>query len=63
MPISSENFAACHANTTPTIVLIDGAGVVRFYHPGAVSEAELAAQLQAVLRKGSNAPNPGSSLR
>ena len=29
---------------TPTLVLIDRAGVVRYYHPGAASEAELSAR-------------------
>ena len=38
-------------STTPTLVLIDRAGVVRYYHPGAASEAELTAQIRSVLRK------------
>jgi thiol-disulfide isomerase/thioredoxin len=49
-PLSAANFAAYGASTTPTIVLTDRAGVVRFYHPGAVTEAELTARVQAVLR-------------
>jgi thiol-disulfide isomerase/thioredoxin len=50
-PLSTANFLAYGASTTPTLILIDGAGVVRFYHPGAVSEAELSARIQAILRK------------
>ena len=49
-PLSEANFQAYGASTTPTIVLLDRAGVVRFYHPGAVSEPELTARVQAVLR-------------
>jgi thiol-disulfide isomerase/thioredoxin len=49
-PLSEANFQAYGASTTPTVALVDRAGVVRFYHPGAVSEAELTAHVQAVLR-------------
>jgi thiol-disulfide isomerase/thioredoxin len=49
-PLSVANFQAYGASTTPTVVLVDRAGVVRFYHPGAVSEPELAAHVQALLR-------------
>jgi thiol-disulfide isomerase/thioredoxin len=50
-PLSAENFITYGASTTPTLVLIDRAGVVRYYHPGAASEAELTAQIRGVLRK------------
>jgi thiol-disulfide isomerase/thioredoxin len=49
-PVSDANFRAYGASTTPTIVLIDRAGIVRYYHPGAVSEQELSARVRAVLR-------------
>jgi len=49
-PLSAANFAAYGASTTPTIVLVDRAGVVRYYHPGAVTEAELADRVQTLLR-------------
>jgi len=49
-PLSAVNFQSYGASTTPTLVLLDRAGVVRFYHPGAVSEPELAAHVQDVLR-------------
>ena len=51
-PISASNFLTYGASTTPTLVLIDAAGVVRYYHPGAVSEEELAARIRSVLKKG-----------
>jgi thiol-disulfide isomerase/thioredoxin len=49
-PVSARNFEAYGASTTPTVVLVDRAGVVRFYHPGAVTEPELTARVQALLR-------------
>jgi thiol-disulfide isomerase/thioredoxin len=49
VPLSAANFPTYGASTTPTLILIDRAGVVRFYHPGAASEAELSARIQALL--------------
>jgi thiol-disulfide isomerase/thioredoxin len=49
-PLSAANFAAYGASTTPTVVLIDRLGMVRFYHPGAVTESELTARVQMLLR-------------
>ena len=51
VPVSAANFQAYGASTTPTIVLLDRNGIVRFYHPGAVSEAELAARIEALLKR------------
>jgi len=50
-PLSNANFLKYGASTTPTLVLIDSAGVVRWYHPGSISGPELAARIQAVLHK------------
>jgi thiol-disulfide isomerase/thioredoxin len=50
-PLSAANFVIYGASTTPTLVLIDGAGVVRYYHPGAASEAELTAKIREVLKR------------
>jgi thiol-disulfide isomerase/thioredoxin len=50
-PLSAGNFLQYGASSTPTLVLLDAAGVVRYYHPGAVSEVELAAHIQAVLKR------------
>jgi thiol-disulfide isomerase/thioredoxin len=50
-PISAPGFLAYGASSTPTLVLIDRAGIVRYYHPGAASEAELAAQIQKVIAR------------
>ena len=51
VPLSTVNFPVYGASTTPTLILIDRAGVVRLYHPGAASEAELTVRIQAVLRE------------
>ena len=51
VPVSSAAFLAYGASTTPTLVLLDRAGVVRYYHPGAATQAELAAQIEKVLAR------------
>jgi thiol-disulfide isomerase/thioredoxin len=51
VPLSAANFQQYGSSTTPTIVLVDAAGKVRFYHPGALSEQELTAQIVKVLAK------------
>jgi thiol-disulfide isomerase/thioredoxin len=51
VPVSAENFRTYGASTTPTLVLLDRHGAVRFYHPGAVPEGELEARIQAVLKE------------
>ena len=38
VPLDASNFERYGASTTPTLVLLDGSGVVRYYHPGAVPE-------------------------
>jgi thiol-disulfide isomerase/thioredoxin len=50
-PVSEENFKVYGASTTPTLVLLDRKGIVRMYHPGAISYGELAMQVQAVLKR------------
>ena len=49
-PISASNCQAYGASTTPTLVLVDRAGIVRDYHPGAMSGQELGAKVQELLR-------------
>jgi thiol-disulfide isomerase/thioredoxin len=51
VPLSNANFLKYGASTTPTLVLIDSAGVVRLYHPGNLSGPDLAARIQALLHK------------
>jgi thiol-disulfide isomerase/thioredoxin len=47
-PLSEANFRNYGASTTPTLVLIDRAGIVRLYHPGAMTLDELRAALNKV---------------
>jgi thiol-disulfide isomerase/thioredoxin len=47
-PLSAVNFIAYGASTTPTLVLIDRRGLVSYYHPGALPEAELSARIRAL---------------
>jgi thiol-disulfide isomerase/thioredoxin len=44
-PVSEANFRNYGASTTPTLVLIDRHGIVRVYHPGAMTLDELRAAL------------------
>jgi len=47
--VSEANFTRYGASTTPTVVLIDRAGIVRLYHPGAMTYAELRAAVVKVV--------------
>jgi thiol-disulfide isomerase/thioredoxin len=47
--ISETNFTRYGASTTPTLVLIDRAGIVRLYHPGAMTYAELRGAVEGVI--------------
>jgi thiol-disulfide isomerase/thioredoxin len=49
-PLSEENFARYGVSTTPTLVLVDGAGVVRLYNPGNLSYEQLAGKIAPLLR-------------
>ena len=51
VPLSAANFIAYGASSTPTLVLIDRAGAVRWYHPGSASEAELNARIRTILTR------------
>jgi hypothetical protein len=48
--IDSELFRNLGASTTPTIVLVDGRGIVRFYHPGQMTYQELAPKIEEMMR-------------
>jgi len=47
-PISDENMKNYGASTTPTIVMIDRQGIVRLYHPGNMTLAQLRAALDKI---------------
>jgi len=46
VPLSAGNFNRYGCSTTPTLVLIDKLGIVRLYHPGAMSYEALAEQVR-----------------
>jgi len=47
--VNEENFRVYGASTTPTLVLVDRYGIVRLYHPGALTYAELRARVVGLL--------------
>jgi thiol-disulfide isomerase/thioredoxin len=49
VPLSEENFKNFGSSTSPTLVLIDRKGIVRMYHPGAMSYEELRSRILPVL--------------
>lgn len=51
VPVSKHNFDVYGASTTPTLVLVDRAGKVAWYHPGAVPYAELRSQIEKVVAR------------
>jgi thiol-disulfide isomerase/thioredoxin len=51
LPLSEANFRRYGASTTPTVVLTDAEGKVRMYHPGALTEPELVAEIRKVIAR------------
>lgn len=49
VPLSEANFAKFGVSTTPTMVLVDGQGIVRLYNPGTATYETLAAKIDAAL--------------
>ena len=49
-PVSEANFTRYGASTTPTLVLIDRVGIVRLYHPGVMTYAELREAVEKVVK-------------
>jgi hypothetical protein len=44
-PLSEANFMRYGVSTTPTLVLLNAAGIVTLYHPGAMTFEELSSAL------------------
>jgi thiol-disulfide isomerase/thioredoxin len=51
IPLSEANFARFGVSTTPTMVLVDGQGIVRLYNPGNASYQVLAAKIEPLLAR------------
>jgi thiol-disulfide isomerase/thioredoxin len=49
-PVSEENFSRYGASTVPTFVLIDRSGIVKLYHPGALTYEELRPRIESLFR-------------
>lgn len=49
VPLAAANFQRYGCSTTPTLVLIDRAGMVRLYHPGAMTYDALAGQVSRLI--------------
>jgi thiol-disulfide isomerase/thioredoxin len=50
VPLSKQNFNTYGASTTPTLVILNRAGQVAMYHPGAMPYDELRAEVQKASR-------------
>jgi thiol-disulfide isomerase/thioredoxin len=51
VPLSKQNFNAYGASTTPTLVVLNRAGQVAMYHPGALSYDDLRTALQKAVAR------------
>lgn len=51
VPLSKQNFNAYGASTTPTLVVLNRAGQVAMYHPGAMPYDELRSELRKVVAR------------
>jgi thiol-disulfide isomerase/thioredoxin len=51
VPLSKENFKVYGASTTPTLVLLNRAGQVAMYHPGAMAYEELRPAIEKVVAR------------
>jgi len=49
VPLSVANHQRYGVSSTPTVVILDRQGMVRLYHPGRMTEAELELQLRSLL--------------
>lgn len=50
IPISEENFRLYGVSSTPTLVLLDGKGIVRLYHPGQMTADALREAVSEISR-------------
>ena len=58
VPVSEANHVRFGVSTTPTLVLVDRAGIIRLYHPGRMPLEQLDPRVRALLNA-----SPTSSLR
>ena len=51
-PLGEANHQRYGVSTTPTLAMVDRAGIIRLYHPGTMRETELAPLIQRLLAEG-----------
>ena len=49
VPMTEQNHKRYGVSTTPTLVILDRQGIVRLYHPGMMTAAELDAVIKPFL--------------
>ena len=49
VPVSEANHMRYGVSTTPTLVLVDRAGIIRLYHPGRMTMEQLEPRVRALL--------------
>jgi thiol-disulfide isomerase/thioredoxin len=52
VPVSDEDAIDYGMDATPTLVLLDRAGIVRLFHPGPMTRAELEPHIRAIIASG-----------
>lgn len=52
VPVSAADHDRYGVSTSPTVVIVDQKGIVRLYHPGRLTEAELDAELRKLIGEG-----------
>jgi hypothetical protein len=50
-PLSEANFVRYGSSSSPTLVFIDRKGIVRLYHPGSMTYAELVSAAELITRE------------
>lgn len=58
VPVSDENFKNYGASTTPTVVLIDRAGMVRLYHPGQMTLEAIEPHIKSLVERRATSAAP-----
>jgi thiol-disulfide isomerase/thioredoxin len=51
IPVGAANFLMYGVSTTPTLVLVDSKGLVRYYHPGATTESDLSDRIRKTFNR------------
>jgi hypothetical protein len=50
VPVSEANHLRFGVSSTPTLVLVDRAGIIRLYHPGKMTLEQLEPRVQQLLQ-------------